>query len=151
VSVRVGERVDEAEVLHRGVGPAVGEDQRRGVGLGGEDVQEVDVLPVDGGGELRVGVQPRFPCPPVVAGLPVLDQVLHVVERDPVLPARRDGTRLHPSPALLGRQLVGPAGAGQTIVQVVEVGLGYVDPERPDLGVRAVGLSHAAAPSSRFS
>jgi hypothetical protein len=36
-------------------------------------------------------------------------------------------------------------------VQVVEVGLGDVDPERPDLGVRAVGLSHAAAPSSRFS
>src|SRR5918997_5574836 len=33
VSVRVGERVDEAEVLHRGVGPAVGEDQWRGVGL----------------------------------------------------------------------------------------------------------------------
>src|SRR5919112_2863329 len=69
VSVRVGERVDEAEVLHRGVGPAVGEDQRRGVGLGGADVQEVDVLPVDGGGELRVGGQLRFPRTPVVAGL----------------------------------------------------------------------------------
>src|SRR5918993_562601 len=143
VGVRVGERVDEAEVLHRGVGPAVGEDQRRGVGRGGADVQEVDGLPVDGGGELRVGLQLPFPGPPVVAGLPVLDQVLHVVERDAVLPARRDGTRLHPSPALLGRKLVGPAGAGQTIVQVVEVGLGDVDPERPDLGVRVLNVSHA--------
>src|SRR5215217_961585 len=47
VSVRVGERVAEAEVLHYRVGQAVGEDQRRGVGLGGADVQEVDVLPVD--------------------------------------------------------------------------------------------------------
>ena len=143
VSVWVGERVDDAEVLHRGVGPAVGEDQRRGVGLGGADVQEVDVLPVDLGGELRVGVQPRFPFAPAVAGLPVLDQVLDVVERDPVLPARRDGTRLHRSPALLGRKLVGPAGAGQTIVQVVKVGLGDVDPERPNLGVRALNVTHA--------
>src|ERR687893_1809252 len=143
VGVRVGERVDEAEVLHHRVGPAVGEDQRRGVGLGGADVQEVDVLTVDLGSELRVGVQPRFPCSPVVAGLPVLDQVLDVVERDAVLPARRDGTRLHPSPALLGRQLVRPAGTGQTIAQVVEFGLGDVDPERPDLGVRALNVTHA--------
>src|SRR5829696_3787692 len=54
------------------------------------------------------------------------------VQTGPVLPARRDGTRLHPSPALLGRQLVGPAGTRQPVGQVVEIGLGDVDPERLD-------------------
>src|ERR687895_41385 len=80
---------------------------------------------------------------PAVALTPVFDQVLDVVERDAVLPARRDGTRLDPAPALLGRQLVGPAGTRQPLGQVVEVGLGDVDPERPDLGVRAVNVTHA--------
>ena len=54
---RIGQWADESQILHHRVRPAVGEDQWRGVGLGGADVQEVDILPVDGGGELRVGVQ----------------------------------------------------------------------------------------------
>src|SRR5215218_3990714 len=138
VSVRVGERTDEAKVLNHRVRPAVGEDQRRGVGLGGADVQEVDVLAVDGSGELRVGVQLRFPFAPVVAGLPVLNQVLDVVERYAVLPTRRDRTRLDRVPARLGRKLVGPAGTRQPVGQVVEIGLGDVDPERPDLRIQVV-------------
>jgi hypothetical protein len=36
-------------------------------------------------------------------------------------------------------------------MEVVEVRLRDVDPERPDLGVRAAELGHVAAPSSRFS
>jgi hypothetical protein len=48
-------------------------------------------------------------------------------------------------------QLVRPAGAGKTVMEVVEVRLWDVDPERPDLGVRAPGLSHGTALSSRFS
>jgi hypothetical protein len=35
-------------------------------------------------------------------------------------------------------------------VQVVEIGLGDVDPERPDLGVRAVNVSHAGLLSLWF-
>src|SRR3712207_8339811 len=51
---------------------------------------------------------------------PVLDQLLDVVERDTVLPARRDGASLFHTLARLGRQLVGPAGARQPLVQVVQ-------------------------------
>ena len=75
---------------------------------------------------------------PVVARPPVLGQLLQVVERHAAAPADAG-------------QLVGPAGAGEPIAQVVEVGLGDVDPERPDLGARAAGLTHAPAPSARLS
>jgi hypothetical protein len=89
VAAGVGERPDEVDVLEEGVGPAVGEDQRQGVGLGRAEVQEVDVLPVDGG-VLRELVEPGLPGPPVVLVLPVVDQVADVADRDAVLPARLD-------------------------------------------------------------
>ena len=38
----------------------MGEDQRGSIGLGRSHVQEVDVLSIDGGRELRVLVEPRF-------------------------------------------------------------------------------------------
>ena len=91
----------------------MGEDQGQGVGLGGADVQEVDGGPVDGGGELRVLVEPGFLLAPVVAVGPVGGQLLEVTERHPA------------SPADAG-QLVGPAGAVQAFAQVVQVGLGDV-------------------------
>jgi hypothetical protein len=53
VGPRIGERVDDVQELHDRAGPAVGQEQRQGVGFGGADVQEVEVGPVDGGGELR--------------------------------------------------------------------------------------------------
>ena len=68
----------------------------------------------------------------------MLGQLLQTVQWDTAVPA-------HPG------QLVRPAGAGKMVMEVVEVRLRDVDPERPDLGVRAAGHSHAAAPSSRFS
>jgi hypothetical protein len=49
---RVAERPDEVEELHHRAGPAVGQDQWQGIGLGGADVEEVDVVPVELGGEL---------------------------------------------------------------------------------------------------
>ena len=53
VGPRVGERSDESRELDRGARPAVREDEGQGIGLGGPDVEEVDGLAVDVGGELR--------------------------------------------------------------------------------------------------
>src|SRR4029453_16400473 len=83
----------------------------------------------DGGGELRVLVEAGFLLAPVVAVGPVAGQLLQVGERHAAAPADAG-------------QLVGPAGAAQPVAQVVQVGLGDVDPERPDCGVGGVGGGH---------
>jgi hypothetical protein len=132
VGAWVGQRADDAQELHDRAGPAMGEDQRQGLWLRGADVEEVDRLAVDGGGELRVLVQPRLVLAPVVAVTPVGGQLLEIVERHPAAPA---------DPG----QLVGPAGTGQPVAQVVEVGLGDVDPERPDPGVGRVAAGHGSS------
>jgi hypothetical protein len=80
VDPRVSERTDDVEVLDHRHRPAVGEDERERVAFGRADVQEVDGLPVDGGGELRVGVELGFPGAPVVAGAPVLDEVFDALQ-----------------------------------------------------------------------
>jgi hypothetical protein len=98
----------------------VQEQQRHRAGLGGPDVQEVDVLAVDGGGELRDLVEPGLVRTPVVAGAPVLGQPLHRAQRHAVAGARPG-------------HLVRPPGGGQALGEVVEVALRDVDAERPDL------------------
>ena len=95
-------------------------------------MQEVHVLAVDDGGELGELVQPGLLGPPVVLGAPVGGQVVQVAKRYPGFPAGAG-------------QLVGPAGAGEPVSQVVQVGLGDVDPERPDLGVGVVSNRHGRA------
>ena len=102
--------------------PPVGEDERQGVRLGRAHVEEVDVLPVDRGRELRVLVEPRLPGAPVVAAAPVVGELLDVGARHAVAPPGAG-------------QLVGPARARETLVEVVQHGLGDLDPERSDLGV----------------
>ena len=57
---RVGERADGVQQLDDRAGPAVGHDQRQRVLVRRPHVQEVDVHPVDLGGELRQRVQPRL-------------------------------------------------------------------------------------------
>ena len=117
VGARVGQRADDVQELHDRAGPAVGQDQRQRVRLGRAHVQEVDVLPVDLGGELRQLVQPRLvrrasrsSCAstrPAPAGSPA---------------ARR-------APADAG-QLVGPAGAAEPVAQVVQVALRHLESVR---------------------
>ena len=119
VAARVGERVDDVEELDEGSGPAVEQQQRRGVRLGRTDVEEVVLLPVDHRGELRVPVDAGLLGPPVEPGSPVLGQLAQV----------RHGNSLGP---LGARQGVRPPGVGQPRVQVVEGGLGNLDAERPD-------------------
>ena len=124
----IGQRADQFDLLEDRSGPPVRDQHRQGVRMPGPDVDEVDVDPVDPGRELRVGVQLRLGLPPVVAGGPVADQFLEQRERRTL---RSIGDRL----------LVGPAGRGETPLQVGEVGRGHVDAEWADRRVvrRACG------------
>ena len=54
---RVGQGTDGLEQLDNRAGPAVRDDQRQRVLMPGLDVDEVDIPPVDLGGELRQCVQ----------------------------------------------------------------------------------------------
>ena len=86
--------------------------------LGRAHVQEMDGLPVDGGGELGVPVQLRLGGAPVVLRLPVRRQRPQVIERYAAAP---------PFPA--GR-FVGPARARQPLPQIVDGGLRNRDAKR---------------------
>ena len=106
ISLRVGQRPDDLHEIDNRAWPAVGDNQRQSVRFGGADVQEVDVLPVDLGGELRVGVELGLPGAPVVTVSPVLDEFLHPLQAHAVV---RPGAG----------DLVGPAGALEPLLQVV--------------------------------
>jgi hypothetical protein len=122
---RVRQRADDVQELDDRPRPAVRDDQRGGVGFGGADVCEVHMRAVDLGGELRPLVEPGLGRPPVVLVPPVPDQLPQVVRRYAVRPS-------HPG------QLVGPAGAVEAVVEVVEVALRDVDEERMETAA-AVG------------
>src|SRR6266566_475934 len=90
-------------------------------------MQEMNGLTVDLGRVLRELIQSGLMLAPVVAGTPVLGQVLEIVERNSSAPAD-------------ARQLVGPASVGQAVVQVVQVGLGNSYFERLDTHVHFAPL-----------
>ena len=118
------------EELGDGAGEAVGDQQRLGPGLAGPDVQEVDALAVDLGGELWVGIELRLGGAPVIAGAPVLGQLVQVAHWHAA------------GPPHVG-QPAGPAGTGQPVVQVLDVGLGDLDTEELDT------VAHRASPCQR--
>src|SRR5439155_2693252 len=109
---------------------AVSDQQRLGAGLPGFDVQEVDALAVDLGGELRVGVELRLGGAPVISSAPVTGELLQVAQRDAALPPRAG-------------QAARPAGTGEPATQMVDVGLGDLDAEGLD------GITHRASPCRR--
>jgi len=127
---RVDQWPDEMHEFGDRAGEAVRDQQRLAARLAGPDVQEVDVLAVDLGGELWVGVELRLGGVPVVAGAPVLGQLLQVAQRYTAGPSHAG-------------QLAGPVGTGQPVVQVVDVGLGDLDAEGLD------GFAHRGAPCPR--
>ena len=109
-------------------------------------VHEVQGLSVDHGAAVEQAVQGYLLPAPVVRGAPVLHELAHVGDRRAVLPAR-------------ARDLVGEAGPGQPVAQVVEHLVVDVDDEplddvrldRLDRLARLARLAHAFGANSRWS
>src|ERR671917_373158 len=98
-------------------------------------MDEVDVQPVDLGGEVRDGVQPRLALAPVVLGRPVAREVLHERER-------------HALRVVLDGLPLGKARRAEARPQVLEFRVGDLDLEGSDrrLARRAAGL-HTGMPT----
>ena len=93
---RVGERLDDLQLLDDRAGPAVRDDERQGVLMLGADMDEMNVQPVDLGHEVREGVELRLALAPVVVGRPVAGECLHRRQRHAL---RVVGDRLAIGPA----------------------------------------------------
>ena len=118
---RVGQRPDGLEQLDDRAGPAVRHDQRQRIRVRRLHVDEVHVLTVDLGLELRQRVQPRLASAPVVLGRPVAGELLQ-------------RSQLHALRAIGDQFLRGPARRGDAPPKVGDRFLRHVDPEGPDFG-----------------
>ena len=117
---RVGQRADDLEQLNHRAGPAVRDDQRQRVRVRRPHVDEVDVLAVDLGLELRQRVQPRFARTPVVIGRPVAGELL-------------DRGQLHALRPVFDQLRGGPARRGDAPPKVGDRFVGHVDLEGTDV------------------
>ena len=104
---RVRERADGLEHLDDRARPAVGHDQRQRVLVWRPHVDEVDVLPVNLGLELRQGVQLRLAPAPVVIGCPVASELL-------------DGRQLHALRSICDQLPGGPPHRSDATAQVLQ-------------------------------
>ena len=68
---RIGERIDDLQLLDDRAGPAVRDDQRQRIFMFRTNVNEVNVQPIDLGDEIRQRIQPRLDLAPVVLGRPI--------------------------------------------------------------------------------
>ena len=127
VGSRVGQQRRGLQELEHRSRPAVRDHQRRGVGLGRAQVQEVDVEVVDPGRRRIERVQAGLARTPVVGVPPVLAQRLQSRHRRALAP-------------VVDRLPIGPAGARQPLTQIVERGVG--EEER----LRSYGLGHGRSP-----
>ena len=118
----IGQRCDDLELLDRRARPAVGDDQRQGIGMFRPDMQEMDVEPVDLGDEIGQRVEPRFAPPPVIVGRPILSERLHQ-------------RQLHALGAILDQLALGPAGGGDAPLELGQLGVRRMIFERPDGGL----------------
>jgi hypothetical protein len=116
----LGQRPDQVEELGDAARVAVRDQQRGGVRPLRPDVQEVDALTVDLGRELRVRVEARLLGTPVEACAPVVGELAEVVGGNTAGPPRAGESG-------------GPAGSGQPVAQVVQVGVGDRDAEGLDV------------------
>ena len=78
---RVGERLDELELLDDGARPAVRDEHRQGIFVLRPHVDEVDVEAIDLGDEVRHGIEARLDFAPVIFGGPVAREFLRGRER----------------------------------------------------------------------
>jgi hypothetical protein len=72
MSRRIGQRLDQFELLDDGARPAVGDDDGQGILVFRAHVNEVDVEPVDLGDEVGRRIDARLDLAPVIFGGPVL-------------------------------------------------------------------------------
>src|SRR5690606_22887289 len=79
--------VDEMDEFGDAARPAVRQQERRGVRPRGASMQEMNLQAVDRGAELSDVVQARLESPPVVAGMPVVDDIVEVGQRYALIPA----------------------------------------------------------------
>ena len=133
VGGRIDERVDHPGELQHRTGPAVGDDHRQGIVMDRADVLEVDVEPVDGGDEVGPGIDGGLASAPVVFAGPVLAHLPQIGKRNALRPVVDD----------LG---LGPAGAGQPVAQVVD--LGVVDRDGEGADVTAHGSIVGSRPAA---
>ena len=69
-----------------GCAGGAGEPVQHGVSEDESSSSDLDRLPVDLGDELRVGVEPRLPCPPVIARSPGADEPAQPRQGKPYFP-----------------------------------------------------------------
>ena len=89
----------------------MGDDQGHGIGSLSPGMYEVDAQVIHGGSEVIEGVKKGLLLPPVKFGAPVFHQLLDVGQVRTVSPVRAGN-------------LVGPAGTGQPVSQVVKDRIG---------------------------
>ena len=117
---RIGQRPDHVEELDDGARPAVDQQQRGSVFLGRLHMDEVDVLAVDLGGELRQRVDLSLGLAPVEAAQQPVHGAADIGVGRAGGPAAIDFARHH--------------GAGEAILEILQLGGGNVDLEGGDGG-----------------
>jgi hypothetical protein len=128
MSGRIGERLDDLQLLDDRAGPAVRDDQRQRILMRRLHVDEMDAQPVDLGHELRQRVQPRLTSAPVVFRRPVVREVPH----------RRE---LHALGLVIDRLPLGRPPRRDPPLEVGDRLLGDIDTKRPDGWIRGHGRS----------
>ena len=83
---RIGQRLDHLVEFDHRARPAMGDDQRHRFRMRRADVQEMNVEPVDLGGELRKAIEARFARAPVVFLGPIAADVLDPFQRRALAP-----------------------------------------------------------------
>ena len=119
---RVGQRIDDLQLLDDRAGPPVRDKERQRIIVVRTDVDEMNVQPVDIGRELRQGVEPRFDLAPVVIGLPIARQFAHCRE-------------LHALRCIRHQFLRWPLRRGDPPAQVRNRLIGCTEAEGPNCGV----------------
>src|SRR3954453_15108276 len=129
----VGQWIDDLELLDDRAGPSVANEERQGILMFRTNMNEMDIEPIDLGDEVWQVLQFLLALAPVVLGRPIARECLH----------RRE---LHALRQVVDGFLVGPACGSDASTQVLEVGLGGVDPERARHCVDSLVRSHVGPP-----
>ncbi|MNF71241.1 hypothetical protein D3C84_531870 [compost metagenome] len=127
VSRRVGQRANGVEEFELRTRPAMGQDQRHGIGVARTDMDKLDVDTVNGGHELRQGIELRLGLAPVIAIAPILHQLL-------------DLSQLHTLGYVVDRFLVGPTRVRDAFAQVNQLRFIDMNPVRTN-GLRLSGCT----------